>query len=375
MMHDLIVFGEDWGGLPSSTQCLVGQLAKTRKVVWINSIGLRRPILRWCDIRRAWQKLTVTKRTLNYGLDNMPNDNFHIVNPRTLPAPRSRIGRRLASLLLEKQILPIVKKAKLKRPILWTSLPTAVDLSGRLGESALVYYCCDDFSALAGVDHKTVAKREQELVNKADLILVTSDTLVTRFPDKNTHLLPHGVDFSLFTATTPRAKDLPNDGRPIAGFYGSIDDRLDYELLKATIAQLPHWHFVFIGKPAIKNCVLNRFDNVTLLGERTHQQLPSYSQHWTVSILPFIDNAMVRACNPMKLREYLAVGRPIVSTAIPAIMPYQHLVHTVGDVATLVDALEKSAREPVNQEKLRNSVTDHTWEARATKLSSLLEAL
>ena len=379
MTHDLIVFGEDWGGLPSSTQCLVGQLAKTRKIVWINSIGLRRPTPGWRDIKRAWHKLTANKHSTESDSGKIPNDNFHIVYPRTLPAPRSWLGRQLATLLLKKQILPVMKKADLKKPVLWTSLPTAVDLSGHLNESALVYYCCDDFSALAGVDHNTVAKRERELVQKADLILATSDELAQRFPAKTTRLLHHGVDYSLFAEPAPRAHDLPDNGakknRPIAGFYGSIDDRLDYDLLVSTIAQLPHWDFVFIGKPAMDHCPLSQFNNVTLLGERSHQQLPAYSQHWDVSLLPFIDNAMVRACNPMKLREYLAAGRPIVSTPIPAITPYRHLVHTVTDSTTMVAALEQSVQTPVDAKKQRDAVTEHTWTARATQLSDWLETL
>ena len=383
MMHDLIVFGEDWGGLPSSTQCLVAQLAKTRKIVWINSIGLRQPTPEWRDIKRAWNKLTANHRTKNSGSPKTPNDNFHIVYPRTLPAPRSWVGRHLAALLLKKQILPVMEKANLNKPILWTSLPTAVDLSGHLNESALVYYCCDDFSALAGVDHTTVAKREHELMQKADLILATSDELAQRFPAKTTRLLPHGVDYSLFAKPAPRASDLPdrssghslNKGRSIAGFYGSIDDRLDYDLLVTTIAQLPHWDFVFIGKQSMDNCPLNQFTNVTMLGERPHDQLPSYSQHWDVSLLPFIDNAMVRACNPMKLREYLAAGRPIVSTPINATKPYRHLVHTVTNATDMVAALERSVHTLTNSKKQRDAVTEHTWTARANQLSDWLETL
>jgi len=374
-MRDLIVFGEDWGGLPSSTQSLVGHLAKTRKIVWVNSIGLRRPVLGWRDIKRVWNKLMTRKLSSTSGSKKKPNVNFHIIYPRTLPAPRSGLGRRLAALLLKKQILPVVKKAGLQNPILWTSLPTAVDLSGHLNESALVYYCCDDFSALAGVDHITVAQRERELVQKADLILASSDELARRFPTNTTRLLLHGVDYSLFAEPAPRADDLPDTGRPIAGFYGSIDDRLDYDLLTTTIINLPHWHFIFIGKQTMDVCPLDQFENVTLLGEREHHQLPSYSQHWDVSLLPFIDNAMVRACNPMKLREYLATGRPIVSTPIPAVTPYRQFVHCVADTHSMVAALEQSVRVPVDDKKQRNAVIEHTWAARATQLSDWMESL
>ena len=377
MVRDLIVFGEDWGGLPSSTQHLISHLAKSRKVVWINSIGLRRPIFGWNDIGRVWDKLTAKKGADDYSSNSVPSGNFHIVNPRTIPAPRSRMERRLAAWLLERQIWPVVEKAGLQSPILWTSLPTAVDMAGRLGESALVYYCGDDFSALAGVDHATVSERERELVEKADLVLAASETLAKRFPTGITRQLPHGVDYPLFSKPTSRAHELPKNGRPIAGFYGSISEWLDMDLLLATIEQLPHWYFVFIGKPVVDIRALSRFENVMLLGERPHHELPSYSQHWTASILPFVDNLQIQACNPLKLREYLAAGRPIVTTSFPALKPYRHLVRTVTDAASMVTALREVALEPVNWniDKRRDVVAEQTWAARASQLSGWLEAL
>lgn len=373
-MRDLIVFGEDWGGLPSSTQHLVGHLARSRKVVWVNSIGLRRPTLGWRDLKRAWNKLTATSRTAAPAGSRRPNTDFHLVHPRTLPVPRSRPGRRLAARLLTSQIQPVVQRAGLQDPIVWTSLPTAVDMAGCLGESALVYYCGDDFSALAGVDHETVSRREQELAERADLILAASEKLARRFSPDTTRLLPHGVNYDLFARPAKRAVDLPDDGRPIAGFYGSISDWLDLKLLQQTIALLPHWHFVFIGKPVVDLHALRRLQNVILLGERPHQELPSYSQHWTASLMPFVDNSQIQACNPLKLQEYLAAGRPVVSTPFPALTPYSELVHTVTDAKSMADALEKCVLERGRAER-QQAVCRHTWAAKAAQLSDWLEAL
>jgi glycosyltransferase involved in cell wall biosynthesis len=374
MNHDLIVFGEDWGGLPSSTQHLINHLAKTHKIVWINSIGLRRPAFSWQDVRRAWGKLTA-KRSLGESKSTASSGNgFHILNPRTLPAPRSRLERWIASRLLKSQIIPVLKKAKLNSPVLWTSLPTAVDMCGHLGESAVIYYCGDDFSALAGVDHKTVNAREQELISKADLILAASEKLANRFPSTTTRLLPHGVDYELFSQPAKRAHDLPNNGKPVAGFYGSISEWLDIDLLHSTIARLPDWHFVFIGKTVIDMSRLSQFDNVSLLGEKPHHELPSYSQHWTASLLPFIDNPQIQACNPLKLREYLAAGRPIISTDFPALSDYHDLVHTVSDSDSMIRALQKAKSEPTDNHK-RLAVAEQTWSARAEQVSDWIERI
>lgn len=282
--------------------------------------------------------------------------------------------RWIACRLLKRQILPVIKKAKLESPVLWTSLPTAVDMCGHLGETALVYYCGDDFSALAGVDHETVNAREQELVARADLILAASEALAKRFPSTTTRLLPHGVDYDLFTKPAKRANDLPDDGRPIAGFYGSISEWLDIDLLISTIEQLPDWHFVFIGKAVIDTSRLTRFDNVSMLGERAHHELPSYSQHWTASLLPFADNPQIRACNPLKLREYLAAGRPVISTEFPALSEYSEHVHTVTDADSMTAALQLCASQPEGHAR-KQAVADQTWSVRADQVSDWMESL
>jgi glycosyltransferase involved in cell wall biosynthesis len=374
---DLIVFGEDWGGLPSSTQHLMAHIARDRKILWINSIGLRKPRLNATDARRALTKLLsrpAERRT--EAADTAPN--FTVINPKTLPAPSNGLERLLARKLLCHQLLPAIKAARLQRPILWISLPTAADLVGELGEIATVYYCGDDFSALAGVDHVTVAAREKELNQKADLVLAASEVLATRFPKAKTRLLTHGVDYKLFSTPRERAPDLPQYGKPIAGFYGSLSEWLDIELLVATIQRMPHWNFVFIGNPSVDVSSLASLENVYLLGSRPHTELPGYSQHWDASLLPFRDNAQIRACNPLKLSEYLAAGKPIVSTPFPALNPYLSLISTARSVDEMVAAIDSCHPSVIasNIAQLqRSAVAQQSWQARAKQVNGWLEAL
>ncbi|OUS11966.1 glycosyl transferase [Gammaproteobacteria bacterium 53_120_T64] len=381
MKPPLIVFGEDWGGLPSSTQHLIEHLAQARKVIWVNSIGLRRPRLNRHDILRAWHKLWPRKASSpqQHLKSSLPaSDNFFLVNPLTLPAPRSRVARWLATRLLLKQLRPLLRSQQITAPLLWISLPTAVDFIGHLEESAVIYYCGDDFSALAGVDHDTVAAREEALVARADLILCASQRLVAKFPCAPTRLLNHGVDLALFAKPSPRALDLPDDGRPIAGFYGSISHWLNLDLLCTVIKQLPEWHFIFIGKIVVDVSALAGLDNVRFLGERPHRQLPSYCQHWNASLLPFIDNSQIRACNPLKLVEYLACGRPIVTTNFPALQAYRGLVQIADQAPAMIEALQASRQlhdlagfSPAT----RQTVADKDWASQAQLTAQWLDAL
>lgn len=386
-MRDLIVFGEDFGGLPSSTQHLVKRLANERQVLWINSIGLRQPGLNQRDLQRVWQKLCPPiklPRGLNPGSHSpqpamqsqtySPAQQANIIqaNLLTVPAPRSQLARRVARDMMLMQLTPKINQLGLKRPILWSSLPTAADLCSHLDHSGVVYYCGDDFSSLAGVDHEVVCQHEKNLVEHADLILVASDQLKNKFPPRKTHLLPHGVDSTLFSQPAPRAADLPVSDKPIAGFYGSLSDWLDYDLIDYCATTLNEWQFVFIGPQCVDNARLPRRHNIHYLGPRAHHQLPGYSQHWTVSMLPFLRNPQIDACNPLKLLEYMAAGQPIASVDFPALAPYRRYLHTADHRQGFVDALLSAAQA----ERIPpGAISGQSWDDRSHFLNWMLELL
>jgi glycosyltransferase involved in cell wall biosynthesis len=332
--HDLVVFGEDWGGHPSSTQHLVRRLSGQRRVVWVNSIGLRRPRLDRADLARLGRKL--------------------LALVRRVPMPGHPVARRVNRGLFRRLLRDARVRGGVQRPVLWLSLPTAVDAIGSADERAVVYYCGDDFAALDGVDHAPVARLEE---------------------DHKTHLVEHGVDFERFATPTPRAADLPTD-RPVAGFYGSLSNWLDVELLAATAQRLPDWRFVMIGPERTDLAPLRRLANVTLLGPRDHATLPGYAQHWDAALLPFRDTAQIRACNPLKLREYLAAGRPVVTTEFPALDGYRDLVRVADSPEAMATALEAARAEGLARvEERRARVADQSWDRRAADVAALLDAL
>jgi len=380
-MRDLIVFAEDYNGLPSSTQHLINGLAIDRKVIWVNSIGLRQPSLTLKDIKRVVRKCLCWRMT-HRDSDNSDyqterqNRAIQPINLITIPAPASSLARAIAKWLMVKQLLPVIKKRGLQRPILWTSLPTTADLCGHLGESAVVYYCGDDFSSLAGVDHKTVAMHEAKLVDDAHLILTASDVLTTKFPAAKTISLPHGVDVELFSTPTVQASELDtlraDNNRPIAGFYGSISSWLDYQLISDVCTTLTDWDFIFIGPMELNQNPLPQLKNVYYLGTRQHDKLASYSQHWDVSLLPFKRTPQIESCNPLKLLEYMATGRPIVTTPFPALHPYLEHVHCAQNSIEFIHALLKAkSSSPIPN----HLIVDHSWQQRSKSLSLLMEQL
>tara|TARA_Y100001956_G_scaffold82678_1_gene104698 strand:+ start:257 stop:1369 length:1113 start_codon:yes stop_codon:yes gene_type:complete len=370
-MRDLIVFGEDFGGLPSSTQHLITRLASDRRVLWVNSIGLRQPRFNLKDMGRAFNKL-VGKAKKGYGNVTTTHPNIHVANIKTIPAPCSDLARKLAKSMIVAQLKPLIAKLKLRSPILWTSLPTAADLCGSLNESAVVYYCGDDFSSLAGVDHDVVRQHELDLVSQAHLVLAASNELCRKFPSVKTHLLPHGVDMSLFSQPRSRANDLPTSGKPIAGFYGSLSNWLDYDMLGLLCKQRPDWEFVFIGPIEVNENPLPKLANVHYLGPKPHHQLPSYSQHWNVGLLPFVLNGQILSCSPLKLMEYLAAGSPVISSPFPASRSYREHIHFAHTAEQYSDALDNVL---IQQKPTVLKLKEESWDSRSNELSRLLEAI
>ncbi len=329
----MVIFGEDWGGHPSSTQHLARELSKFHEITWVNSIGMRSPKLSVDDFARVvakgWRmikpspKFTPEEANHQNPLNKKSPTDWQptVVDPVAIPFHGNKGVRWLNEKLIKQRLYSAQNSLAQQKPILWLSLPSAVPLLGQVNECFTIYYCGDDFSALEGVDHDVIGKLERELVEKADLILAASETLLNKFPQEKTLFIPHGVADYFFEAPGKRPDDLP-DG-PVAGFYGSISSWLDQEMLLATAQNLPHWNFVLIGQVRCDVSRLRSAPNIHFLGEKTHQQLPDYVHHWQVSLLPFKDNAQIQACNPLKLREYMAVGKPIVATDFPALEPYR----------------------------------------------------
>lgn len=377
MNHDMIVFGEDWGRHPSSTQHLMQRLAGRTKIIWVNSLGLRRPRLNAADWQRLKSKAaSMLKRSSLGEAESARSHPFvAMADPKTLPFPSSSIASAFNQISLAKQIGKLATNCEMSRPILWTSLPTALCAVGALGERAVVYYAGDDFGALEGVDHAPVLAMERELARKADLIIAASPLIGERFPAHKTRVLPHGVDYDLFATPMARASDLPS-GRPVAGFYGSLKDWIDIESIAEAARRLPSWDFVLIGKVECDTHALQHISNVTLCGPRTHGVLPAYCQHWDVSLLPFKKNRQIDASNPLKLREYLACGTPVLASyRFPAAATYGDAISFIEDGEGLAEAITRTKNDTKSATFRQNLVRNESWENRAETLRGWLSAL
>jgi glycosyltransferase involved in cell wall biosynthesis len=296
-----------------------------------------------------------------------------VISPPAVPLPGVRAARALNRRLWRRTVGDRARGMGLDRPILWTSLPTALDARAVMPHRALVYYCGDEFGALDGVDHAPVLALERELADAADLIVASHPRLAAKFDPAKTALLPHGVDLDRF-ARVPEPK---RDGPSFAGFLGRIDDRLDFAAVARAAQSLPDWRFALAGPVAPSAGdglrALAKLPNVSLMGPIAPEKVPALLKGWTAALLPYRDTEMTRACDPLKLREYLAAGVPVAAFDIEGVRPYAQALR-LCDAETLAEALKALATEPAAARAARvRSVAADDWRARAATLSDLLE--
>lgn len=371
----IVVFSNDWDNDPTSKHHVMGLLSRTNKVLWINSIGMRSPSINKSDLLKIVRKV----KSWFKGATKV-NDNMYHFSPIVLPFPGNRLCRLINRWLLVLAINYYKKKYNMGDIQLWTFLPNIVEMIGRLDEKLLVYYCVDEWSKFSFMDGEFMRAMELELLKKADLVLTTAEHL---YRDKsqfnsNTHLLTHGVDYGFFsqalaeeTVPAPEIADLKG---PVIGFFGLIHEWIDIELIAAIAKARPEWHVILIGTVSVESDILKRLDNVHLLGKKPYSELPSYCKRFDIGLIPFRINELTINVNPIKLREYLAAGLPVVSTPLPECEKYSDIISIGETTDELIELIEKSLEEdsPEARQARSDIMKNETWEMKVEQLSELV---
>jgi len=376
--QSIVCFANDFRSDPTSKHQVMKLLSRDNKILWINSIALRRPSVTVSDASRILNKL----KSFFRGLDR-ENDHLHAFTPIVLPLPESKWARKVNSWLLRLYLRYYLRKLGMKDIQLWTFMPTMVELVGNLGEKKLIYYCVDEWSEFSFIDRDSILDMERRLIQKADVVLTTAEKLYEdkRRHNPNTHLIRHGVDFDHFSRALDGATEEPEDirslPRPRIGFYGLIHEWIDLKVAEVLARAHSEWSIVLIGKLSCDASFLEGLSNVYFLGQKPYESLPGYCKGFDVGLIPFVVNKLTINVNPIKLREYLAAGLPVVSTNLPEIAPYHEVVHLVDSAEAFVPAVEKALQEKSWEwiEKRQDAVAGETWQARVDQISELVDAV
>jgi glycosyltransferase involved in cell wall biosynthesis len=251
------------------------------------------------------------------------------------------------TLSLQRMLNALLVEAQIQRPILWYYTPMAVPFTSHLQSSAVVYDCMDELSAFKGA-HPQLQTWEARLFELADLVFTGGHSLyeAKQHQHPNVHAFPSSIDAAHFAQARnplPEPADQADIPHPRMGFYGVIDERLDLELLDGIAEARPDWHLVMVG-PVVKidPASLPQRPNIHYLGSKPYQELPYYLAGWDAALLLFARNESTRFISPTKTPEYLAAGKPVVSTSIrDVVRPYgdENLVHIADTVPEFVEAI------------------------------------
>src|SRR5262245_3718163 len=373
--RDIICFCNDWDGDPLSKKHIMQRLAKRNRVLWVNSVGIRRPEASVSDLKRVIRKV----REFGRGSKRV-DEGIHVFSPLAFPFHGSAAGRWINRTALRWSLLRVCSQLGLRDPITWVFIPASAEVAGALGERTLVYHCVDEYTEFTGADKAGLLALERQLMEKSHCVIVSSDLLLKnkRRHNRNTFLVTHGVDVEHFRKACVPMTVVPDDIRslnqPIIGFFGLIADWVDLDLIRFLATSKPKWTFALIGKAATNLAPVEGLPNVHLLGQKPYASLPGYAKAFDVALLPFIVNELTLAANPLKLREYLAAGLPVVSSTLPEAEKLKHILHIGRSQTHFLELIQNiiDSQKTGPQMSISQHMDSESWDSKVEELSRIV---
>lgn len=345
---------------------IMRRLAKRFPVLFVNSLGVRMPGL--SDKRVFAQRIGRKLKSLSRGLVEA-EPGFFVFSPVTAPG---KMAEQMTSWALAPQIRLAAQRIGIKNPILWVHCPAGAKLTEAIPSAAVVMQRTDRFEAFPEADPEIVGAQIAHLKARADLVIYAAPNLMQedRGEVARQLLVTHGVDYDRFASAGdagPSAEpvDVADRARPRVGFIGGVDRHtFDPELYLKVVAELKEMSFVVVGGCSLPDdwCP---FPNVSFVGRKPYDEVANYMAAMDVLIMPWNSSDWIKGCNPIKLKEYLAVGRPVVTTPFPAIDDWRDLVAVAEGPAAFADAIRRALSLPFDAAPGRQRVRAESWDAKA----------
>jgi glycosyltransferase involved in cell wall biosynthesis len=386
MLHgkSIICFGgEDWWyHHPHSKNHLMRRFARAgNKVIFVNSISMGLAPMKSGEvlprIKRKLKSYAKLARTTEEGIT--------VVSPVVVPFFGSRAAAATNRRLLTTQISILAKSRGLSRPILWIAIPTAVEVVGCLDEQLVIYHVSDKYDANT-MDHATdpafIRKLHERAIDAANLIFYSSRKLFAEADRgcEKSHLLEQAVDFDYWSrigrGEVSVANAIERIPHPRIGYFGAIEPWLvDQELIKQATRERPEWNWIFIGNKS-RGLEIESLANVHFLPPVSYQELPHYAAGFDVCVLPWNTEVPFTSYgSAIKVREYLASGKPVVISPLPEYESMSEVLRIGRTREQFLELVDDALREndAANVTARQDAVKDGTWDARAERVSELIE--
>ncbi len=354
------------------------RLARHRRVVFVNSVTM--------GIGRAGRRALAAKVRRKLGsllrLHRRVAANLSVFTPLALPAFGDGWVGGLSRWLLRRQLGLVRRMLRRGRPAVVVANPLFAGVLDALRPQTVTYFVTDKLDADPATATAAVARADRRMADRADCIVCVSDMLCRAYDAyaEKVAYLPHGVDFG-HAARASRPGPIPEDlaviPKPVAGYVGSTEAvAFDADLFVAVAEARPDWSFVLVG-PVDEPSRFQGRPNIHLLGKQPYERVPDYLRGFAVCLLPLRGTEWVRHCNPIKLQEYLAAGKPVVSTDVPAVRRFEPHVTIAADPAQFAAALDRARADDTTDRRIAriDRVRHETWDRRVEDLEAILRGL
>jgi glycosyltransferase involved in cell wall biosynthesis len=382
----VIISSIEWSFLWQGHQEIAMRLARAgNRIFYVENTGIRSPGVR--DAGRVASRLKGWIRGLRTSGAREVATNVFVSSPIVMPP----FGRGWSRMINRHLLLPLIARTaqdlKIRPEVIWNYLPTdsAIELIRLLAlpSSVAIYYCAADFLELAS-SRSELELAEKDVVKKSDLVFAVCAELAERCQQwrDEAHVFPPGVDLRAFSRDVVEPPDFPERelDQPVIGYVGGLHRYVDYDLLSRMARLRPGWLWVLIGPEQTEVGKLARLQNVRLLGQRDHDSLAGYISRFDVCIVPYIRTTYTNTVVPVKINEYLAMGKPVVSTNIRAVedfnRQYDVLVTAEPDPDEFLRAIEAALQLQFTQalaDRRRAVASLGDWSARVEAMSDLIQ--
>lgn len=377
---DLVVFSDDWGRRPSAPQHLGRCLAQARRVLWVEPAGLRRPRLNSMDLRRGLEKLKgAVPRVVPDRRESWiprPASLTRLVPP-VLPAYGIPPVRAANDALMSRLVREGMKAAGVERPVVITTIPTMAGVLGTLGERLSLYLRMDDFGLWPGYDHDAIRERESALLTHVDAVVAPSTGLLDVPGSSERMLIPHGVDTEHFGEARGEDPLIETSG-PRVLVTGRLDQRLDYELM-ARVLEKSAFQLVLLGEAVSVPEELMLHPRVHMRPAVPYRELPRWLHSADLLWMPYARTELGHSLAPLKTRELLATGKPVVATSSRGTAEDNEIASLLllaDDAETTLSLMKDALDEPQDSVEARvESTRSMSWMSRSRALSELVERL
>ncbi|MFN3868713.1 MAG: glycosyltransferase [Hyphomicrobiaceae bacterium] len=354
---------------------IMRRLARRYPVLFVNSLGVRMPSFKSGSLFAA--RIARKVKSLSRGVVHVENG-FWVFSPIMAPGPT---GQMLSDFALAPQIRLAARRAGIRKPLLWVHCPAGAKLMDEIDAAACVMQRTDRFEAFPEADPTVVARQIAHMKSRADLVVYAAPHLMREETGevRAQVLVTHGVELQRFVAAGEAADrdrracdpaDIAHLAHPRVGFVGGMDHHtFDPELFVEVARRLEGVEFVMVGGSSLAEgwCPL---PNVTFVGRKPYDEVASYMAACDCLVMPWNRSDWIRACNPVKLKEYLAVGRPIVTTDFAALDGWRHLVTVASGGQDFANAILESLARPIERAVQRASVAGESWDGKADLLAA-----